>query len=176
MNTITQHLVGIVSTLRGAAISIPSVGVYLPILELLHAILIGYTYRTALSDSHSEIGWGQGLLATIVMAAGGGSTVSLIRGDPMGILKDNRFWCLYPTVYWLMFSNSYIYGFLQRIFAIPFVEEIFAAADGVKRAAGVVKFGVDAVSLNPELGPDKWAAKIICGSLAGCGGGLWVGK
>lgn len=73
-----------------------------------------------------------------------------------------------------MFSNPYFYQFIQYLFSIPFVEQLFTVADGILRTAAVVKVGVEGVSVS--LGPDKWAAKILCGTLAGCGGGLWVGK
>ena len=95
MDTMTDQLVDIVSALRDASIEVPAIGLSLPILELLHAILITYTYRTALKENHADIGWGQGLLATIVMSAGGGSTASLLLGNPLSILKSNRFWGVY---------------------------------------------------------------------------------
>ena len=95
METATSQLVDIVFALSDSAIDVPALGLRIPILELLHAILINYTYRTALKQSHAEIGWGQGLLATIVMAAGGGSTTALLLGNPLGILKSNRFWGIY---------------------------------------------------------------------------------
>ncbi|KAI9484355.1 hypothetical protein BDB00DRAFT_775088 [Zychaea mexicana] len=174
-NTLTSQLVGVVFGLSDTAIEVPALGVRIPILELLHAILINYTYRTALKQSHVEIGWGQGLLATIVMAAGGGSTSALLLGNPLGILKNNRFWGIYGATYWLMFSNPYFYQFLQYLFAIPLVEQVFTAADGIVRTSGVVNAGIMSVASNKELGDDKWAAKIICGALCGCGGGLWAG-
>ncbi|KAI8145756.1 hypothetical protein BJV82DRAFT_602145 [Fennellomyces sp. T-0311] len=174
MDTATSQLVDIVTALRDASIEVPAIGLSLPILELLHAILINYTYRSALKSSHADIGWGQGLLATIVMSSGGGSTAALLLGNPLGILKSNRFWGVYGATYWLMFSNPYFYQFLEYLFAIPFMEQLFTAADGVLRTAAVVNGGILGVARNSELGEDKWAAKIICGALAGCGGGLWV--
>ena len=95
MEAITDKLVDIVFGVSAITFDIPVLGISLPMLEILHAILINYTYRNALRESHASIGWGQGLLATIVMAAGGGSTVAILRGDPLGILKNNRFWGIY---------------------------------------------------------------------------------
>ena len=99
METVTSQLVDIVYALSDSAIDVPALGLRIPILELLHAILINYTYRTALKQSHAEIGWGQGLLATIVMAAGGGSTTALLLGNPLGVLKSNRFWGIYGVCF-----------------------------------------------------------------------------
>lgn len=79
------------------------------------------------------------------------------------------------TTYWLMFSNPYVFQFLQYLFSIPLVEQLFTAADGVMRTSSVIRNGIEGVALNPELGQDKWVAKILCGTLSGCGGGLWVG-
>lgn len=95
MNTLTEHLISIVFGLNNATLEIPNLGLSIPVLEILHAILINYTYRSVLRESHAHIGWGQGLLATIVMSAGGGSTVAILRGEPLGILKSNRFWGIY---------------------------------------------------------------------------------
>ena len=67
----------------------------IPILDVLHAFLIAYAYRSAVGTGHNQIGWGQGFLATVIMCAGGGSTVCMLRGEPLGILKSNLFWGIY---------------------------------------------------------------------------------
>jgi hypothetical protein len=92
MSTLNEQLVEIVSSMIDLKLDIPFVNYSLPVLDVLFAILINYSYRTALGASHAQVGWYQGLLATLVMAAGGGSTVSIIRGEPLGILKSNEFW------------------------------------------------------------------------------------
>ncbi|KAG0174365.1 hypothetical protein DFQ28_006652 [Apophysomyces sp. BC1034] len=156
------------------SVTVPILEANLPMLDIMHAILITYTYRTALRDNHAHIGWGQGLLATIVMASGGGSTVAMLRGEPLGILKNNHFFGLYGITYWLMFSNPYIYQCFQFLFSVPLVEQLFTTADGIRRNHSIVTTGVEGVALNPVLGNDKWMAKVVCGAIAGCGGGLWV--
>lgn len=95
MEELTTQLIHVQSLLVGASIEIPVLGLSLPILEVMHAILINYTYRSLLKEHHTRIGWYQGLLATIVMCAGGGSTVCILRGEPLGILKSNQFWGIY---------------------------------------------------------------------------------
>ena len=62
------------------------------------------------------------------------------------------------------------------MFAIPLMEQLFTAADGILRTSAVVNGGIMGVTNNKDLGDDKWVAKIICGALAGCGGGLWTGS
>lgn len=93
--TLTNQISDIVYGIGGISLDVPSLGLTIPLLEILHAVLINYTYRKALRGNHSQIGWGQGLLATIVMSAGGGSTAAILRGEPLGILKSNRYWGIY---------------------------------------------------------------------------------
>ncbi|ORZ25809.1 hypothetical protein BCR42DRAFT_315983 [Absidia repens] len=176
MASITDQIVTIVFGLADLTISIPQLNISLPVLELVHAVLINYAYRTALRGAHTNIGWGQGFLATVVMCAGGGSTVALLRGEPLGILKSNRFWGIYGTTYWLMFSNPYAYPLVDYLFSIPAVEQVLTLSDGILRNFAVTKIGIEGVALNPLLGGDKWVAKLICGTLAGCGSGFWIGQ
>ncbi|CDH52884.1 hypothetical protein RO3G_16174 [Lichtheimia corymbifera JMRC:FSU:9682] len=143
-----------------------------PVLDLLHAVLIAYIYRSALAEHHSRIGWGQGLVATIVMAAGGGSTIAIIRGEPVGILKSNEFWIMYGAAYAIMFAHTFVYEAFKFLFSIPLVEEVFTVVDAILRNIAIVRFGVDGV--DDALGPGKWVAKLICGTLAGAGGGFWI--
>ncbi|KAI8342064.1 hypothetical protein BC941DRAFT_499564 [Chlamydoabsidia padenii] len=174
MTSLTDQLVVIVSGLSELTVTVPQLNISLPVLELVHAVLITYAYRTALRSAHSTIGWGQGFLATIVMCAGGVSTVTLLRGEPLEILKTNRFWGIYGTTYWLMFSNPYVYPLVQSLFKIPVMEEFLTLADGILRNKVITQIGIEGVALNPLLGNDKWVAKLICGTLAGCGGGFWI--
>lgn len=73
-----------------------------------------------------------------------------------------------------MFSNPYFFQFLEYLFAIPVVEQLFTVADGILRNMSIVSNGVDGVAAS--IGADKWVAQVLCGTLAGCGGGLWIGK
>ncbi|KAF7732036.1 hypothetical protein EC973_007141 [Apophysomyces ossiformis] len=174
MSTLNGQLVNIISEMLSLSVTLPVLGITLPVLDIMHAILITYTYRTGLRENHAHIGWYQGFLATVVMASGGGSTVAILRGEPLGILKNNHFFGLYGLTYWLMFSNPYVYQFFQFLFSVPLIEQLFTAADGIRRNHSIAVTGVEGVSLNPALGADKWMAKIVCGAIAGCGGGLWV--
>jgi hypothetical protein len=95
MSSLTDQLVTLVSCLSELTVTIPQLNISLPVLELVRALLITYAYRTALQGAHATIGWGQGFLATVVMCAGGVSTVTLLRGEPLEILQTNRFWGIY---------------------------------------------------------------------------------
>lgn len=75
-----------------------------------------------------------------------------------------------------MFSNSYAYQMMGFLFNIPFVEHMFTLSDSILRTLAMCQNGIDGITFNPDLGPDKYIAKILCGTLAGCGGGLWIGN
>jgi len=90
--TLNDQVVQLVFGLANLKVDIPIVNFSLPVLDVLFAILINYSYRSALGVSHNQVGWYQGLLATLVMATGGGCTVAVLRGEPIGILKSNEFW------------------------------------------------------------------------------------
>ncbi|KAI9275306.1 hypothetical protein BY458DRAFT_507043, partial [Sporodiniella umbellata] len=157
-------------------LDIPLVDYKLPLLSVLYAIFINYSYRSALGIRYNQIGWYQGLLATLFMAAGGGSTVSVLRGEPINILKNNEFWAIHCTTHLAMFSNSYVFQVVDALFNMPVIDHAFSLSDSVLRALAMCQNGIDGVSNNPDLGPDKYVAKVLCGTLAGCGGGLWIGK
>lgn len=70
-------------------------GISLPILDIVFGVFIHYLYKAALGAKHRHISWLQGYFATVVMASGGGCTVALIRGEPLGILKSNEFWVIH---------------------------------------------------------------------------------
>jgi hypothetical protein len=69
-----------------------------------------------------------------------------------------------------------MYPLVQTIFSIPALEQVLVVADGILRNFAVTRVGIEGVASNPLLGDDKWVAKLICGTLAGCGGGFWIGK
>jgi hypothetical protein len=75
-----------------------------------------------------------------------------------------------------MFSNPYVYQVVDFLFSVPVVEHVFTLSDSILRALAMIQVGVEGVSSNPALGADKFVAKVLCGTLAGCGGGLWIGK
>ncbi|GAN07030.1 hypothetical protein MAM1_0145c06520 [Mucor ambiguus] len=172
--TLNDQVVQLVFGLANLKVDIPIVNFSLPVLDVLFAILINYSYRSALGVSHNQVGWYQGLLATLVMATGGGCTVAVLRGEPIGILKSNEFWGIHCTTYLAMFSNPYVYQVVDFLFSIPVVEHVFTLSDSILRALAMIQVGVEGVSANPALGADKFVAKVLCGTLAGCGGGLWI--
>lgn len=96
--SLTDQLVYGIEYLTGLRVSVLSDKWSVPVLDVLYAILINYAYRKALGPGHSQIGWGQGLVAVVVMGSGGGSTVAVLRGEPLGILQSNEFWAIYGFV------------------------------------------------------------------------------
>lgn len=84
--------------------------------------------------------------------------------------------CVYSTTYLAMFSNPYVYQVVDYLFSVPLVEHMFTLSDSILRTMAMIESGVEGVGSNPALGPDKIVAKVLCGTLAGCGGGLWIGK
>lgn len=93
--SLTELIVSIVTELTNTTIDIPQFNISIPILPIIHAVLINYAYRSALKQSHVNIGWLQGFIATVVMSTGGGSTAALLRGEPIGTLKSNSYWGIY---------------------------------------------------------------------------------
>lgn len=90
--TLNDQIVSFVFDWANWKVDIPLVNYSLPVLDVIFAVFVNHSYRSALGAAHNKVGWYQGLLATLVMAAGGGCTVSLLRGEPIGILKSNEFW------------------------------------------------------------------------------------
>ena len=70
-------------------------GLVFPVLDILFGLYINFLYRHSLGSNSGKIGWLQGYFATLVMATGGGCTISLIRAEPIGILKSNEFWIVH---------------------------------------------------------------------------------
>ncbi|ORX54975.1 hypothetical protein DM01DRAFT_1335269 [Hesseltinella vesiculosa] len=142
------------------------------ILDIMFGLYINYLYRHSLGPNAAQIGWLQGYLATIVMASGGGCTIALLRGEPLGILKNNEFWIVHSLSYWLMFSNNGAYALMRFLCQLPLVEYAFVMADALGRIMTMVRFGVDGA--DNALGQGKFFAQWICGVLGGCGGGFWL--
>jgi hypothetical protein len=113
--TLNDQLVQLVFSLANLKVDVPLINYSLPVLDVLFAILINYSYRSALGVSHSQVGWYQGLLATLVMATGGGCTVSVLRGEPIGILKSNEFW----GIHW--YVSLIVYGHCRLINHVLFL-------------------------------------------------------
>lgn len=66
-----------------------------------------------------------------------------------------------------------MYQAVDALFHVPLVEEAFTIVDGILRNMAIVQFGIHGVT--QSLGPDKWMAQVICGTLTGCGGAFWIG-
>jgi hypothetical protein len=82
--------------------------------------------------------------------------------------------CLTSGVYFLTFSNDYFFSILNGI-PPALLQPILIVADGILRGVAVAKIGVDGVRLG-DIGPGKYVAMLLCGTLCGGGGGIWAGK
>ncbi|CAO3661268.1 unnamed protein product [Umbelopsis ramanniana] len=173
MASITDLVVSTVFYLTELTLPIPLPYISsISLLSFLHAVQVSQAYRNILKDNHVRIGWFQGLFAIIMMAAGGGSTVCLLRGEPVGILRSDAFWAVYGGVYFLTFSNDYFFSILNGI-PPALLQPILIVADGILRGVAVAKIGVDGVRLG-DIGPGKYVAMLLCGTLCGGGGGIWA--
>ena len=73
-----------------------------------------------------------------------------------------------------MFSNAYVYPVLDYLLSHPLVEVAFTLADAILRNWAIIHIGV--LGVDSTLGADKLVAKLVCGTLAGSGGGFWIGN
>jgi hypothetical protein len=107
------------------------------------------------------------------MCHGGGTTVSILRGQSPGWLTSNISAVNYGFFYWAIFSNDFLFNIME---ALPrsIVDTFLISGYAATKAFAIIDSGVDGVRFG-QLGPDKYAAQVILGTLAGCGGGLWTG-
>ncbi|CAO3642065.1 unnamed protein product [Cunninghamella blakesleeana] len=168
------NIVELVYFIISYRVNIYNDSISLPILDVMFSILIHYLYRSSLAKNHTQIGWLQGFFASIVMGCGGGSTVAILRGEPIGIFKSNEFWLIHGITYWLMFSNDQFYKLIHLLMKIPPIEYGFLISDGFLRAMAMLQFGVEGCNSLTLGGEDKYIAKLICGTLAGIGGGFFM--
>ncbi|RUP47187.1 hypothetical protein BC936DRAFT_146032 [Jimgerdemannia flammicorona] len=75
--------------------------------------------------------------------------------------------------YFLTFSNDLYYNTLRSTSAS--LQPLLIIVDAFRRTFDIASFGVDGVR-SGDLGEGKWVAMILCGTLSGCGGGLWAGE
>ncbi|OZJ06615.1 hypothetical protein BZG36_00310 [Bifiguratus adelaidae] len=145
----------------------------IPLPMILHAIRVSYDYRTRLAANHVHIGWLQGLVAVLFMAAGGGFSVGLLRGEGWKALFNDSFWAAYGSMYLLTFGSSTFYNILDSLPPAVFYSMI-VAGDALSRANAITGYGVDGVvqTVTSSSSPGKWVARVVCGTLAGCGGGM----
>jgi hypothetical protein len=95
MLSLNEQVVQFVYGLAYYRINLPFVDYGIPVSMTLLCTMINHSYRSSLGVTHAQIGWYQGLLATLVMAIGGGFTASVLQGEPLPFLKSNEFWAIH---------------------------------------------------------------------------------
>jgi hypothetical protein len=73
-----------------------------------------------------------------------------------------------------MFSNPYVYQTLDQLLSMPVVQHVCTLSSGFLKSMSIIDMGI--VSFDNNDGHELYVAKILCGTLAGCGGSLWIGK
>ncbi|KAL9540702.1 hypothetical protein PS6_010632 [Mucor atramentarius] len=148
----------------------------LPLTEGVKALLNVYAYRSALGEQNvQQTTWLQGLVVCVALGSAGSCTVALMRGEPIGIIYKDEFWILYSIIYWLMFSNKFIHRSIHHLFStFPLVHRLCIGLSGINRGYSLVQYGIDGVTKSVGIG--KMVARILCGTVIGCGAGFWFGK
>ncbi|KAI9485892.1 MAG: hypothetical protein EXX96DRAFT_546932 [Benjaminiella poitrasii] len=143
--------------------------------EFAKATLIAHAYRSALGERDvKRISWLQSFFVCIFLSSSGTCTVAILRGEPFGIINKDEIWLIYGFTCWVMFSNPYLFKTLAYVFmTFPMSKAFFIGLSGLRRGYSLVQYGVDGVIIKPEC--KKIVARVLCGTLAGSGGGLWNG-
>ncbi|CAG8558240.1 46336_t:CDS:2 [Gigaspora margarita] len=143
------------------------------ILVTLHAIYVNLKYKACLKNA--QVSWLQGFVSLMIMTVGGSSTSAILTGNAPSWLASNTTMTTYLWIYSMMF---YFPNFHQYFTSIPsfILDPILLTADGFIRANAICSSGVDHIRFGKHYNPSlntSWVAILICGTLCGCGGGLW---
>ncbi|RKP07673.1 hypothetical protein THASP1DRAFT_24221 [Thamnocephalis sphaerospora] len=144
----------------------------LPILGTLHAIKVTLDYRARIRRaSGPRPPLLQGLFTVLTMALGGSTTSAFLMGIPPSWLSSNVALPTYALVYLAMFRapGDIVFRTLDAI--DPFIRPILLVADGLTRAHSQAGFAIESVRAMPVL-KNSIIAQLLCGTLAGCGGGI----
>ncbi|KAI7904839.1 uncharacterized protein BX663DRAFT_559795 [Cokeromyces recurvatus] len=169
-----QQLTHGIQYIRNLKVAIPPFFSELPLAEIVKAILIIHAYRTSIGEGNvKHISWVQGFISCIILSSAGTCTVALLRGEPFSVIYKDEIWFIYGLIYCIMmFSNSFVFKWISFIFTnFPVLKVIFIFISGLHRGYSLVQYGVDGVTIKTEN--KKIIARVLCGTLTGCGGGLW---
>ncbi|CAG8801593.1 9375_t:CDS:2, partial [Dentiscutata erythropus] len=116
-----------------------------------------------------------GFVSLMIMTVGGSTTSAILTGNAPSWLASNTTMTTYLWIYSIMF---YFPNFHQYFTSIPpfILDPILITADGFIRANAICSSGVDRIRFGKHDNPllnTSWVAILICGTLSGCGGGLW---
>lgn len=93
----------------------------------------------------------------------------------LGIASVSLTYVNCSIIYWLMFSNKFIHRSIHHLFStFPLVHRLCIGLSGINRGYSLVQYGIDGVTKSVGIG--KMVARILCGTVIGCGTGFWFGK
>ncbi|CAG8603645.1 4997_t:CDS:2 [Paraglomus brasilianum] len=158
-------------------VSIPNVVFHeellpIPVLSFMRALYLTITYHKSLKGA--QISWFQGIIGMLVTALGGNTTTALLLGQPPSWLVSNTIIPTYVAVHIAYFHLPQVRGLLHSIPDYIF-NPILDLANILYKANSICLSGVEKIRTD-ERYPlnNSWVAMVICGTLSGCAGGLWV--
>ncbi|CAG8658157.1 6194_t:CDS:2, partial [Acaulospora morrowiae] len=149
---------------------------YVPIsiITTIRAINVNLNYKDSLKGT--KVSWLQGLLAIFIIGFGGSTTSAILCGKVPGWLASNTTITTYLIIHFMMFYFSPFHRFLVSL-PKSLIDPIFLIVDGIQRTNSICLSGVDLVRFgmyDESLMNTSWAAILLCGTLSGCGGGIWA--
>ncbi|KAJ3060772.1 hypothetical protein HDU98_003265 [Podochytrium sp. JEL0797] len=138
---------------------------YATTLGLLHAIYVGFLFRSSHSYQPNRII--RSIFCCCLIGLGGGTLAAILTGKPVNWLLNNEDLLLYTTGYFLVNSNPYIYPLLKSI--RPITEGLLDLVDAILRAQVLIKFQSHLRHLSPST---TTVPQILLGTLSVTGGGI----
>ncbi|CAG8602681.1 7007_t:CDS:2 [Paraglomus occultum] len=143
----------------------------IPVLSFMRALHLTVTYHRSLKGA--QISWFQGIVGMLIIALGGSTTNSLLLGQPPSWLVSNSIIPTYVAVHIAYFHLPQVRGLLHSIpdyILNPILDLAHILHKANSICSSVEKIRADErYPLN-----ESWIAMVVCGTLSGCAGGLWV--
>lgn len=140
-----------------------------PLIDMFHATAVAYEYKKTADGKQGTL---QRLVAIVVTALGGTTAMSFLIGQPCGWLCDNQTLPMYITAWFALhhFPGDLIFNALDSSAATRFAVTFF---DDISWGVAITKWGMfKALSAMHESPRPSGVAALLCGWIAGCGGGL----
>lgn len=140
----------------------------MPLIDLFHATAVAHEYRK-FAEPQGAV---QRLIAILVTALGGTTMMSFLIGQPCGWLCDNETLTAYIVAWLLMQYTPYdvVFKALDGTAASRFVMGVL---DDISWGTAITKWGMfKALSAMHEAPRGSAVAALLCGLVAGCGGGI----
>ena len=140
-----------------------------PLVDIFHATAVAYEYKKTADEKQGTL---QRLVAIVVTALGGTTAMSFLIGQPCGWLCDNFTLPAYIGAWFLLHHvpNDLIFNALDSSRTTRFLVGFF---DDVSWGVAITKWGMyKALSAMHEAPRPSGVAALLCGTIAGCGGGI----